>query len=330
MIWLMLMKQASLTIASSRISISSIIDTKLSSTFLIPFHGMSLIECCVVHSFSYKNYLKNKKMSVSSEKLDLDLTKLNDFLKVTQVIKHNNEMYTVQVDKLLVNSEYYRSIFYKNKTTPITLRDLHSRDAFDIFVKLLDGQQITISKKSSNEVLSLLKEWKCSRLLNLVDDYLHNNGFYPKRIRIKTLDGQVVLIHMKTEDTIRSLKKRIEDITGIAPEKQILIFRGQNVTDDLTASSISNNDIIYMSRSPVKTINIYVKDVSGKCYTLNVYAHSKIADLKVILSKKIEIPADQIRMMFNGISLDSDKTMTDYSIKKDSTLHCILRQYADS
>ena len=277
-----------------------------------------------------KKKRERKKMSVSSDKLDLDLTKLSGALKGIQIIKHNNERFMIQVDKLLANSEYYRSIFYKNKTTPIVLNDLHCREAFDIFIKLLEGQQITISKNSSNEVLSLLKEWKCTRLLNLVDDYLHNKGFYPKRIRIKTLDGQIVLIHMKTEETLRSLKKRIEEITGITPEKQILIFHGQNVTDDLTAASISNNDIIYMSHTPVKTINIYVKDVSGKCYTLNVYAHSKIADLKVLLSKKAEIPTDQIRMMFNGISLEPDKLMTDYSIKKDSTLHFILRQYAEA
>ena len=168
-----------------------------------------------------------------------------------------------------------------------------------------------------------LEFYKIKKNTTLELEFKSKKGIF---IFIKRPDDSFIIEEVNPSETILNIKKKLIDIYPIEHQRLEYNFEVLNNDKNLTDYNIkneSNLELIFTSGND-ETFQIFVKTLTGKTITLAVKSDYTIEIIKELIYTKVRKSIEEWRLIFAGKQFDNIRTLADYNIQKESTLHIVL------
>ena len=154
------------------------------------------------------------------------------------------------------------------------------------------------------------------------------------KIQVKALSGKKIPLDVSDDDTILTVKSKIQSETGCPPDRIGLMFKGVKLDNNKLVSDydILPNDILYyvLELLPQKVKNDRNKfqvevviQKSGSSIKLEAESSELVSELKKKIFQAKGIEPDMQRIIFKGKELDEHRTLSDYSISPNSRIFLV-------
>jgi len=88
---------------------------------------------------------------------------------------------------------------------------------------------------------------------------------------------------------------------------------------------IMDTTVLYYNMIISESYCIFVKTLNGKSIVLDVEPSYTIKKIKTMIDDKEDIPPSEQRLIFKSSQLEDDKTLSQYNIGGNNTIHLTLR-----
>ena len=223
-----------------------------------------------------------------------------------------------------------------------------------IFVKTLTGKTITLEVESSDTIENVKTQIQdiegippnqyhlCfnGQLLNgkrtLIDYSVPKKATLVLKPRcnilifVKTLTGKILALDVEHSDTIKNVKRKIQDKEGIPPSQQHLIFRRQELKDHQTLDEykVTDKSSVHLRlQDELDRILINVEFPSGRKIFINVSPGDDFESVRKIICDREGIPVDQQRLSFVGKEVvDNHLPLSEYDNQIELSLQLDVKQ----
>ncbi|KAM0879438.1 hypothetical protein ACQ4PT_034247 [Festuca glaucescens] len=112
-------------------------------------------------------------------------------------------------------------------------------------------------------------------------------------------------------------------------DQERLLFGGKELDDRCTLADYGIQDEssldLDLRRPKRRKMQIFVKGLTGKTRTLRVEELDTVESVKAMIEDVEDAPVREQRLIYGGDQLQDGRTLKDYGITKESTIHLSLR-----
>ena len=149
---------------------------------------------------------------------------------------------------------------------------------------------------------------------------------------VKTFTGNTITLHVQPCNTIDNVKAKLQEKEGFPMSQQQLIFAGNRLKGnrtledyDIQAEATLGLMLRLHGGTRKEYMLLFVKTFTGNTITLHVQPCDTIDNVKTKLQEKEGFPMSQQHLISAGKLLEGYRTLKEYEIQAETTLHLRLR-----